>query len=91
MSDVLLDVRHLKTYFPIKSGVMQDRRPCHAVEDVPSRSGGRRCSRWSVSGCGSTTGTSVLRLIRPTGGGVLFEGENILGLSAEECESAGAR
>ena len=87
MSDVLLDVRHLKTYFPIKSGVMRKTvGHVHAVEDVSFTLGRQEVfALVGESGCGkSTTGTSVLRLIEPTGGEVLFEGENILGLSAEE-------
>jgi len=87
VSDVLLDVRHLKTYFPIKSGVMRKTvGHVHAVEDVSFTLGRQEVfALVGESGCGkSTTGTSVLRLIEPTGGEVLFEGENILGLSAEE-------
>src|SRR5208337_4093680 len=37
------------------------------------------------SGCGKTTaGRSILRLIEPTGGGIVFRGRDILGLSTEE-------
>lgn len=87
MSEVLLDVRHLKTYFPIKSGVMRKTvGHVHAVEDVSFTIGRQEVfALVGESGCGkSTTGTSILRLIEPTGGEVVFNGENISGLTTEQ-------
>lgn len=86
MSEALLDVRHLKTYFPIKSGLM--RRTVghvHAVEDVSFSIRPREVfALVGESGCGkSTTGASILRLIEPTGGEVLFGGERIGALPQE--------
>ncbi len=86
MSDVLLDVRHLKTYFPIKRGVMRKTVGyVHAVEDISFTVGNREVfALVGESGCGkSTTGTSILRLIEPTGGEVIFAGENIAALDAD--------
>lgn len=86
MSDILLDVRHLKTYFPIKSGVMRKTvGHVHAVEDISFQIGRQEVfALVGESGCGkSTTGTSILRLIEPTGGEVVFDGENIIDLSTK--------
>ena len=87
MSEVLLDVQHLRTYFPIKAGLM--RRTVgyvHAVEDVSFQVMHREVfGLVGESGCGkSTTGASILRLIEPTGGRVLFKGQDIAALSQEE-------
>ena len=86
MNDILLDVRHLKTYFPIKRGVLKKVvGHVHAVEDVSFQI--RRQEVFALvgeSGCGkSTTGASILRLIEPTGGQVFFQGEDVAKLDAE--------
>lgn len=85
--NILLDVQHLQVYFPIKKGLM--RRVVghvHAVEDVSFQV---RCREVFAlvgeSGCGkSTTGSAVLQLIKPTGGKVLFNGEDLSMLSNEQ-------
>ena len=87
MSEVLLDVQNLRTYFPIKEGLM--RRTVghvHAVEDVSFQVMHREVfALVGESGCGkSTTGASILRLIEPTGGRVYFKGQDIAALSREE-------
>ena len=75
MSDKLLEVKHLKQYFPIKSGfgsVM-----LKAVDDVSFEIGkGETLGLVGESGCGKTTvGRSILRLYKPTDGEVYFDGE----------------
>lgn len=87
MSNVLLDVRHLKTYFPIRRGVTRKIvGHVHAVEDVSFQVGTQEVfALVGESGCGkSTTGFSVLRLIEPTGGEIIFNGENIATLSEKD-------
>jgi oligopeptide/dipeptide ABC transporter ATP-binding protein len=87
MSDTLLEVRHLKTYFPIKSGLLRKTTGyVHAVEDVSFSVGSQDVfALVGESGCGkSTTGASILRLIEPSGGDVFFNGTNIAALPAEE-------
>jgi len=77
---VILDVRHLKKYFNSPKGVV------HAVDDVSfTIERGKTLGVVGESGCGkSTTGRSILRLIEPTEGEVLFEGQDILQLSKEQ-------
>lgn len=74
MSETILEVRNLKKYFKTPGGLL------HAVDDVSfSLEKGKTLGLVGESGCGkSTAGRSILRLIEPTAGEVLFEGENIL-------------
>ena len=76
MSEVLLDVKGLKKYFPTKRGLL------HAVDDVTfTIDRGKTLGVVGESGCGkSTTGRAILRLLEPTGGQVLFEGEEVAAL-----------
>ncbi|MBR1455962.1 MAG: ABC transporter ATP-binding protein, partial [Oscillospiraceae bacterium] len=80
MGEPLLEVRHLKKYFPTKKGLL------YAVDDVSfSIEEGKTLGLVGESGCGkSTTGRVILRLHEATGGEVLYRGKNILELSPRE-------
>ena len=85
-SSVLLDVQHLKTYFPIKGGVVRKTVGyVHAVEDVSVQIHEQETfGLVGESGCGkSTTGRSILRLIEPTGGAITFDGVDLHNLDKE--------
>ena len=76
----LLEVKGLKKYFSTPRGML------HAVDDVTFTINKRQTlGVVGESGCGkSTTGRAILRLLEPTGGEVLFEGEDLAKLSKEE-------
>jgi len=77
----LLEVEHLKVYFPIKSGAVLSRTTghVHAVDDVSLRlTEGETLGIVGESGCGkSTLIRSIVRLAPPTGGAVRFRGRDI--------------
>ncbi|GMT42625.1 MAG: peptide ABC transporter ATP-binding protein [bacterium] len=80
-NSVLLEVKNLKTWFPIYSGLLSRRTgDVRAVDGVTLEiAPGETLGLVGESGCGKTTlGRSMLRLIEPTSGEVTFENENIL-------------
>ena len=78
MSEYLLEVEHLKQYFSVRTGFIKT-TPLKAVDDVSFQiRPGETLGLVGESGCGKTTvGRSLLHLYKPTGGRVLFEGEEI--------------
>jgi oligopeptide/dipeptide ABC transporter ATP-binding protein len=80
-SSPLLEVEHLKLYFPIKRGVIVDRTVghVHAVDDVSlTLAEGETLGIVGESGCGKTTlSRSIVRLLEPTEGAIRFEGRDI--------------
>ncbi len=73
MADELIRVKNLKKHFKTKHG------PLHAVDDITfSIEKGKTLGLVGESGCGkSTTGLLLLRLIEPTDGKIIFDGEDI--------------
>lgn len=80
MSDTILEVKHLKKYFNTPKGTL------HAVDDVSfTLERGKPLGIVGESGCGkSTTGRAILRLIEPTAGEVIFNGEDITKKNKEQ-------
>ncbi|SDB52646.1 oligopeptide transport system ATP-binding protein [Pseudobutyrivibrio sp. YE44] len=71
----LLEVEHLKQYFPIKEGFHTV--PLKAVDDISfAIKPGETLGLVGESGCGKTTvGRTLLRLYQPTAGRIVFDGD----------------
>jgi peptide/nickel transport system ATP-binding protein/oligopeptide transport system ATP-binding protein len=83
----LLEVRNLKTYFPVRTGVFRKHTDdVKAVDDVSfTVEEGTTVGLVGESGSGkSTIGKTILKLIPATAGTVSFDGENILPLTEGE-------
>lgn len=88
MGETLLDIRDLKMYFPITSGILL-RRQVGAVKAVDGINltikRGETLGLVGESGCGkSTAGRAILQLHKPTSGEVIFEGRDLTKLSGGE-------
>ncbi|MCE7793289.1 dipeptide ABC transporter ATP-binding protein [Salipaludibacillus sp. CUR1] len=86
MPTPLLEVKGLKKYFPVTGGIFSRKvGEVKAVNDVSFEVyEGEVLGIVGESGCGkSTTGKALLRLIEPTEGEVIFNGENITKLDRE--------
>lgn len=83
MDTPLLEVRHLKKYFDTPRGKL------HAVDDLNfTIQKGQTLGMVGESGCGkSTAGRTVMMLHPPTGGEVLFEGENIVNAKGKDLKA----
>ncbi len=77
MSDTILEVRNLAKYFKTKRGML------HAVDGIDfTVKKGTTLGLVGESGCGkSTVGRTILRLIEPTAGDIIFEGKKINNIS----------
>ncbi|GJM22288.1 MAG: ABC transporter ATP-binding protein [Planctomycetota bacterium] len=85
--ETLLEVRDLKTWFPVRKGLFS--RVVAQVKAVDGVSfdvrSGETLGLVGESGCGKTTvGRSLLRLIEPTAGEVRFAGKDVLAQSPRE-------
>ena len=80
MAENILEVKHLKKYFKTARGTL------HAVDEVSfTIEKGKTLGIVGESGCGkSTTGRAILRLLEPTDGQVIFNGQDITALSSSK-------
>ena len=84
MTQALLELENLKTYYPVRSGLA--RRQVGVVKAVDGISisirEGETFGLVGESGCGKTTlGRSIMRLEEPTEGRIIFQGTDIRTLS----------
>ncbi len=90
--EVLIDVKGLKMYFPVTEGAIISR----VVAEVKAVDGvdffirrGETLGLVGESGCGkTTTGRCIIRLEDPTGGQILFGGNDLTQLSQKELVDA---
>jgi len=76
----LVQVEHLSEFFPLRGGILQRKiGEVKAVDDVSfDIRRGETLGLVGESGCGKTTvGRTLLRLIEPTGGRIIFDGTDI--------------
>lgn len=80
----ILELRNIKTYFPINKGVFGKAKDfVKAVDDVSfDVYEGETLGLVGESGCGKTTlGRTILRLVEPTGGIITYKGHDITNLN----------
>ena len=87
MDDVLLEVKDLKVYYPVKTkSVIPHKEYVKAVDGVSFQV--HRKEAFGIvgeSGCGkSTTGHAIVGLLHPTSGEILFEGKSVVGNTARD-------
>ena len=85
--DVLLEVRALKRYFPIRGGLLQRQvATVQAVDDVSfAVRRGETLGIVGESGCGkSTLGRMIAQVMPATGGSIRFRGRDVAGMSRGE-------
>lgn len=84
---VLLEIKNFNKHFPIKGGIFGRTVDWFkAVDDVSLQvRKGRTLGLVGESGCGKTTlGRSILRLLEPTAGEVIYDGINVTNLNKKE-------
>ena len=86
MSEYLLEVNNLTKKFPIRGGIFgREVGAVYACNDVSFKiKKGETLGLVGESGCGKTTlGRSLLRLIEPSSGEIIFDGKDITNLDAD--------
>jgi len=83
MKEILLETQHLKKYFQTRKGLL------HAVDDVSLQFvKGETVGIVGESGCGkSTLGRTILKLLSPTDGQILYRGEDIAGYGKRQTKA----
>jgi oligopeptide/dipeptide ABC transporter ATP-binding protein len=86
----LIEVEHLKVFFPIKQGILIERQVAqvHAVNDVTlSIAEGETLGLVGESGCGKTTmSRAIMRLIDSTDGSLRFRGDDVTKAGRKQME-----
>ncbi len=88
--EILMEVRHLKKWFPVSKGFFSRNRDyVKAVDDISfTVLKGETLGLVGESGCGkSTLARTMLRLIEPSGGELLIHGEDFLKMDRREVAS----
>ncbi len=86
-SECLLEVRHLRKTFPMKKTITgKVTKELVAVDDISFKlHAGETLGIVGESGCGKTTaGRSILKLHKPNGGQIIFEGKDITNLKSRQ-------
>ncbi|WP_297522061.1 ABC transporter ATP-binding protein [uncultured Clostridium sp.] len=85
-NEVVLEVKGLQKFFPINKGLFKPKSYVKAVDDISfTINKGETLGLVGESGCGkTTTGRTILKLYEPTGGNIIFNGEDITDLSDQQ-------
>jgi oligopeptide transport system ATP-binding protein len=92
---VLVEVKHLKKYFPIQRGMIFQRQvgAVKAVDDVSFQIiRGETLGLVGETGCGKTTvGRTILQLYESTSGEIIFDGMNLTAMDSSELRGIRSR